>query len=121
VAWQFDMKGYITVPGEGVDFDDLFMTAAEAGATDVEQEDGVISIYTPREMLAAVEQALSGAKYQVEESELRWEAKNETELPVEKALANMRLVEKLEELDDVQSVSSNLMITDEIVEAFETA
>jgi YebC/PmpR family DNA-binding regulatory protein len=121
VAWQFDMKGFITVPGEGVDFDDLFMTAAEAGATDVEQEDGVISIYTPREMLAAVEQALNSAKYQVEESELRWEAKNETELPVEKALANMRLVEKLEELDDVQSVSSNLMITDEIVEAFETA
>jgi YebC/PmpR family DNA-binding regulatory protein len=121
VAWQFDMKGFITVPSDGVDFDEIFMTAADAGATDVEQEDGVISIYTPREMFAAVETALSSAKYQIEESELRWEAKNETELPVDKALANMRLVEKLEELDDVQSVSSNLMITDEIVSAFETA
>jgi YebC/PmpR family DNA-binding regulatory protein len=121
VAWQFEMKGFITVTDSGVDFDELFMTAAEAGATDVEQEDGVISIYTPREMFAAVEQALSTAKYAVEESELRWEAKNETELPVDKALANMRLVERLEELDDVQSVSSNLMITDDIVSAFETA
>ena len=121
VAWQFEMKGYLTVNGAGTDFDEVFMTAAEAGATDVEDEDGLISVYTPREMLAAVEQALTGAKYQVEEAELRWEAKNETEIAVEKALANMRLAEALEELDDVQSVSSNLMITDEIVSAFETA
>lgn len=121
VAWQFEMKGYLTVNGENLDFDEVFMTAAEAGATDVENEDGLISVYTPREMLAAVEQALTNAKYPVEEAELRWEAKNETEVPVEKALANMRLAEALEELDDVQSVSSNLMITDEIVSAFETA
>lgn len=121
VAWQFEMKGYLSVNGENLDFDEVFMTAAEAGATDVEDEDGLISVYTPREMLAAVEQALTNAKYSVEEAELRWEAKNETEVPVEKALANMRLAEALEELDDVQSVSSNLMITDEIVSAFETA
>ena len=70
---------------------------------------------------AAVEQALRDAGYSVSESELRWEAQNEAELPVDKALANMKLMDRLEELDDVQSVASNLMITDEIAAAFETA
>lgn len=121
VAWQFELKGYLTLSGDGLDFDEVFMTAAEAGADDVENEDGVITVYTPREQLAAVEQALTEAGYTIEESGLNWQAKNETELPVDKALANMRLVEKLEELDDVESVASNLMITDEIVSAFETA
>ncbi|MBZ0288333.1 MAG: YebC/PmpR family DNA-binding transcriptional regulator, partial [Anaerolineae bacterium] len=104
VAWQFEQKGYITLGGDNLDFDEVFMTAAEAGADDVENEDGVITVYTPREALSAVEQALSSARYTIDESGLNWEPKNESELSVDKALANMRLVEKLEELDDVQSV-----------------
>ena len=72
-------------------------------------------------MFGAVEQALTDGGYEIEEAELRWQPTNETELPVEKALANMRLLERLEELDDVQSVSSNLMITSELASAFETA
>jgi transcriptional/translational regulatory protein YebC/TACO1 len=68
-----------------------------------------------------VEQALIAAGYEVAEGELQWEAKNESELPVDKAVQNMKLLESLEELDDVQAVASNLMITDDIVSAFETA
>lgn len=121
VAWQFEKKGYITLQGEGLDFDSVFMVAAEAGADDVVDEDGVIAIYTPRELLAAVEEALTKAGYHVEEAELRWEAKNLAELPLEKAIQNMRLQEQLEELDDVQSVASNLLMTDEAISAYETA
>lgn len=119
VGWQFERKGHITLKGERLDFDAVFMTAAEAGADDVINEEGVISVSTPRELLAVVESALSGAGYEVEESELRWEAKNETELGLDKAVQNMRLLEQLEELDDVQSVASNLMITDEVISALE--
>ncbi len=121
VLWQFDQQGYIALNSDGVDFDEVFMVAAEAGADDVSSDEGVIEVYTPREMFSAVEQALTSAGYAVQDSELRWQAKNETELTPEKALQNMRLMEALEELDDVQSVASNLMITDEVVEAFETA
>jgi transcriptional/translational regulatory protein YebC/TACO1 len=64
---------------------------------------------------------LRGAGYVVDDAELQWVAKNESALEVEKALTNMRLMGELEELDDVQSVASNLQITDEIIAAFETA
>ncbi|MBI5669784.1 MAG: YebC/PmpR family DNA-binding transcriptional regulator [Chloroflexi bacterium] len=121
VSWQFEHKGYITLKGSNLDFDTIFMVAAEAGADDVVDEDGVIVVYTPRELFAAVEEALTNAGYEIDESELRWTAKNEVELPTEKALQNMRLQEALEELDDVQSVASNLLITDEVIAALETA
>ncbi len=119
VQWQFDKKGYITLKGEGLDFEEVFMVAAEAGAEDVAEENEMIIIYTPREMFGAVEQALNEAKYEISESELRWEPQNESQVPVEKAMTNMKILDQLEELDDVQSVSSNLLITDEIVSAFE--
>jgi len=121
VGWQFEKKGYIALKGENLDFDTVFMTAAEAGADDVENNEGVIEVYTPREMFAAVEHALTEAGYEVEESELRWQAKNESEIALEKALQNMRLLDSLEELDDVQSVASNLLISDEVIAALETA
>ena len=121
VAWQFEQKGFITLAGEGHDFDEVFMVAAEAGADDVVDEDGVVTVYTPREMFGAVEQALTEAGYEIDESELRWEAKNETSVPTDKALQNMRLMSELEDLDDVQSVASNLAMTDEVIAAFETA
>jgi YebC/PmpR family DNA-binding regulatory protein len=121
VSWQFEQKGYMELDGENLDFDEVFLVAAEAGAEDVVDEDGTLVIYTPRDAFGAVEQALKDAGYPIAESELRWVAKNETEVPVEKAAQNLRLQNDLEELDDVQSVASNLLITDEALEAFETA
>jgi YebC/PmpR family DNA-binding regulatory protein len=121
VAWQFEQKGVITLGGTGHDFDTVFMTAAEAGADDVIDEEGTIIVYTPREAFGAVETALTTAGYAIDESELKWEAKNETEVGLDQALQNMRLMGDLEELDDVQAVASNLLITDRVAEAFETA
>jgi YebC/PmpR family DNA-binding regulatory protein len=121
VAWQFEQKGYIELDGENLDFDEVFMVAAEAGAEDVVDEDGTLVIYTPRDAFGLVEQAVRDAGYQRAESELRWVAKNETEVSAEKAAQNLRLQNDLEELDDVQSVASNLLITDEALEAFESA
>ncbi|PJF27115.1 MAG: YebC/PmpR family DNA-binding transcriptional regulator [Phototrophicales bacterium] len=121
VAWQFEQKGAIVLAGENLDFDEVFMVAAEAGADDVTNDDGTITVFTPREQFAAVEAALTAAGYTVEESELRWIAKNETEVPIEMAVANMKLMNDIEELDDVQGVASNLAISDDVIAAFETA
>jgi YebC/PmpR family DNA-binding regulatory protein len=121
VQWQFEQKGYIVLKSDGVDFEDAFMVAAEAGAEDVVSENDVIVVYTPRDKFGAVEQALTDSNYEIDEAELRWEPQNETELAVDKALKNMKLLDSLEELDDVQSVSSNLQITDDLMLAFETA
>ncbi len=120
VLWQFDQKGFIQLKGEGLDFEEVFMIAAEAGADDVVQEEGIIIVYTPRELFAAVEQALTEAGLAIEESGLRWIPQNEQEVSADAALKNMKLMERLEELDDVQSVSSNLAITDEAIAAFES-
>ncbi len=121
VSWQFEQKGYIELEGENLDFDEVFMVAAEAGADDVVDEDGTIVVYTPRDQFGAVEQALINGGYKTGTSELRWVARNETEVNPDKAAQNLRLMNDLEELDDVQSVASNLLITDEALAAFETA
>jgi len=119
VLWQFDQKGVITLKPANLDYEEVFLTAAEAGADDVVNEDGTIVVYTPREAYGAVENALGKSGYEIDDAELRWIAQNETELPASKALQNMRLMDRLEELDDVQSVASNLAITAEIADAFE--
>ena len=121
VTWQFDRKGYIVLSGEGVDFDEFFMIAAEAGADDVISEDGSLLVYTPLESFAAVEQAITTAGYKAEESELRWVPNSETEVDKSKALQNLRIQELLEELDDIQSVASNLAVTDEVLAAYEAS
>jgi YebC/PmpR family DNA-binding regulatory protein len=121
VAWQFDQKGYIEVQSEGVDPDELFMVAADAGADDVIPGDEVIQVYTPRESLASVEHKLVESGYKVSDSSLTWVAKNEMDLETDDSVQVMGLIEKLEELDDVQSVASTLHITDDVAKAYETA
>jgi YebC/PmpR family DNA-binding regulatory protein len=119
VQWQFSQKGYIELSADGVDFDTLFMTAADAGADDVEQDEETISVYTARESLSAVERALSEAGYSVTDSKLIWVPQNEMELEPDQAVQVFKLIEKLEELDDVQTVSSNLKVSEEALAAFE--
>ena len=121
VSWQFTMKGYITVPSTGKDFEEIFMVAAEAGADDVSEEDDMFIIYTPREKYGAVAQALADAGYDTDESELQWKPQNETQVSTDKAIANLKLIEMLEDLDDTQSVATNLMITDDVAMAYENA
>ncbi len=121
VTWQFDQKGYIEVDGKNVNYDDLFLTAADAGADDVQDEEDVYSVYTPRDELGAVVSALEDAGYAVGERELIWVPKNEVTLPVDDSIHVMNLIEKLEDLDDVQRVASNLELTDEVAEALAAA
>jgi len=123
VAYQFDQKGYITLKEQedkDIDFEEVFMVAAEAGAEDVVNEEGRVTVYTPREAFGAVEQALMDNGYKSDDAELRWFPQQELDVSLNAAVQNMRIMEKLEDLDDVQTVSSNLNITDEIVNAYES-
>jgi YebC/PmpR family DNA-binding regulatory protein len=121
VTWQFNQNGVIVLKNAGYNFDDVFMVAAEAGADDVENDEGTLTIYTPREAFGVVEQALSDAGYEIEDSGLRWLAQNETDVDVASGVKNMKLMERLEELDDVQTVASNMAISEDILNAFESA
>jgi len=119
VSWQFDRKGYVEVTAEGVDSDELFLVAADAGADDVVPGEETITVYTPRELLRPVETALAEHGYPVTDSGLSWVAKNEMDLDKDAGVQVMGLLEKLEELDDVQNVASNLSISEEMAKALE--
>lgn len=119
VAWQFEQKGYIAVAADGQDYDEIFMLAAEAGAEDVSEDDGLFEIFTPRDELHTVFSALKEAGIQVEEARLDWVPKTEIELEAGPAMKVMNLIEELEDGDDTQMVYSNLRVTDELMAAFE--
>jgi YebC/PmpR family DNA-binding regulatory protein len=117
VAWQFTRKGYITITDKVDDPDTLFMTAAEAGADDVEFGDEVTEVYVAMENLHAVRSALEDAGYAIDEATLIYEANNPIDLEADQAVKVMNLVEMLEELDDVEDVYTALNLTDEAVAA----
>jgi len=119
VGWQFTRKTYVSVPAEGNDPDNVFMLAADAGAEDVLPGEEEIEIFAPADKFHSVVQALDKAGIKIDESELRMEPNQKMELPPDQAVSVMRLIEQLEELDDVQSVYTNLEFTDEALKAME--
>jgi len=121
VAWQFTRKAYITVPAEGNDPDKIFEMVVEAGADDIIPGDEEIEIYAPAENFHMVVQALEKGGIKIKESELRMEPNQKMELDPDATVQVMRLIEQLEEMDDVQSVYTNLEITDAALAALEEA
>lgn len=121
VQWQFDQKGYIEIKSEGKDFDEVFMAAAEAGAEDASDEGELFVIYTAREDFAAVEKTMLEAGYEVSDSKLTWVPQNEVALDPSEVVQVFKLIERLEELDDVQTVSSNLQLDEAGMAALESA
>ena len=120
VSWQFTRKGYISV-SESVDPDELFMVAAEAGADDVQFNEGVAEIYSDVEAFHAVRLALVEAGINPDEASLIYEPNSPLALGAGAAQQVMGLVEKIEDLDDVQDVYSTLELTDEALAAMEAA
>jgi YebC/PmpR family DNA-binding regulatory protein len=121
VAWQFKKVSYFAFPSEGVDTDKVFELAVEAGADDVTFDDGAVEIVGPLEAFKAIGDALQAGKFHPDEAELRFIANNDMELSVEDTLQVMKVIESLEELDDVQNVFSTLSISDEAMAQLEEA
>jgi YebC/PmpR family DNA-binding regulatory protein len=116
VAWQFEPRGLIAVLRDTqVDADEVALAAIDAGAEDVDTDsDDQIDIYTSPADLEAVRKALEGAGVPVDSAENAMIAKQTVELDSAKARQALRLVELLEDLDDVQRVTANFDIPEDV-------
>jgi YebC/PmpR family DNA-binding regulatory protein len=118
VAWQFERRGIVLVPAEGADEEELLLAAADAGADDVEQDGSSFVITGPPESLSSVREAVEGAGFDVESAELAMLPKATVAIENEStARMLLRLIEGLEESDDVQDVYANFDIPDNVLEA----
>lgn len=120
VAWNFEPKGFITIDSSGLDADELALKAIDAGAEDVQEEDESIEIYTRPDQLEQVRKTLEDDDVTISSAELAMIAKNTVELDERTALQTLRLLDKLEDLDDVQRVSSNADFPAEALEKYRT-
>lgn len=118
VAWNFEQKGYISIPVTHPDPDKLFEMAVEAGADDVEITDETMEIYTAPTDLHAVSVALEKMGFKPETVELTMKPKQLTALEAKDAASVMQLVDQIEELDDVQQVYANLDVPEELVSEY---
>ncbi len=121
VGWQFDRKSYFSFPSSQLSFDKTFELGIEAGADDVVDGGDTIEVYGPVESFKTIADALHAAKVHPDEAGLRMIPKQEIELDVESTLKFMKMVETIEELDDVQDVFHNVKISDEALAALEAA
>jgi YebC/PmpR family DNA-binding regulatory protein len=116
VAWQFEVRGLITVGREGADPDEVALAAIDAGAADVDTDADPIEIYTEPSELFAVRKALEDAGVAVEDSESAMIAKQTVTLDADHVRKALRMVDLLEDIDDVQRVTTNVEIPEELME-----
>jgi YebC/PmpR family DNA-binding regulatory protein len=117
VAWQFERRGVVLVDAEGVDEDELTLAAAEGGADDVELDGSTFQVTSAPESLMGVREALEAAGFTVENAELTMVPKTTVEVADESTAKKiLRLIDALEENDDVQDVYSNFDIPERVLE-----
>ena len=109
----------ITVETNDLDAEELALQAIDAGAEDVKVEDNYVEIYTKSEELEKVREALGRENIPVASAELSMVPKTTVELEEKAALQTLKLLDKLEELDEVQHVSSNADFPDSILEKYQ--
>jgi YebC/PmpR family DNA-binding regulatory protein len=121
VDWIFEQRGIIDVTLNGKDPDEITLEAADAGAEDVEPvgpNDEVLTIYTEPAQMEAVRASLEAKQYAIAKAEVSMLPKTKVELAEKEALQAMRLIDRLEELDDVQNVYTNAEIPDAVAEQY---
>lgn len=119
VAWQFDRVSFFSFPSSQLNFDAAFELGLDAGAEDVTEEDGIIEMTGPVDAFKTLGDALKAANVTPEEGGLRLQAKNEIDLDVEQTAQVMRVIEFIEELDDVQNVYHNVTLSEEFLATLE--
>ncbi|MGD0779339.1 MAG: YebC/PmpR family DNA-binding transcriptional regulator [Dehalococcoidales bacterium] len=121
VSWMFKSRGVITINVEKDKEEELELTAIDAGAEDVQTQGGVMEVYTKPDTLEKVRAALEAAKIKVESSELQMVPETMVTLDEKGATQALKLLDRLEELDDVQNVYSNVDIPDSVMAAIQAA
>lgn len=119
VGWQFDRKSYFSFPSSQLSYEKAFDLGVVAGADDVIDSGETIEILGPVDSFKTIADALHQVHVTSDESGLRMIAKQELELEVEATLQVMKLIESIEELDDVQDVFHNVKVSDEALAAIE--
>jgi YebC/PmpR family DNA-binding regulatory protein len=118
VAWLFERRGIVIVSADGVDEDELTLAAAEGGADDVSADGSIFEIVSAPESLTSVREALEAAGFTVDSAELSLLPKTTVEVADESAAKKvLRLIDQLEENDDVQEVYANFDIPERVLQA----
>jgi YebC/PmpR family DNA-binding regulatory protein len=118
VAWMFERRAVVLVPADGVDEDALMLAALEGGADDVAGDGSIFEVTAALEVLHGLREAIASAGFPIESAELTMLPKTTVELTEESSARTLvKLVEALEELDDVQEVYANFDISEELLEA----
>ena len=107
VAWMFDRKGIISLPAEGKKEDDVMEIVLEAGADDLTTDEDFFEVQTTVESFETVRRALVDKNFSIENASLQWIAKNLIEVKGEDSEKVVKMIEALEDIDDVQNVYSN--------------
>lgn len=118
VAWQFEAKGVITVPLNGRDADEIALQAIDAGADDVQVQGDSVEVQTEPSNLEEVRRSLEAAGVEFENADFAMVPKATVELEEKAAHQALRLLDSLEDLEDVQRVYSNADFSDEILASF---
>ncbi len=118
VGWLFEPRGVVEVEVGDRDPDELALMAIDAGADDVQTEDDVLEIYTAPTQLEPVRQSLEKQHLHITNAEATMVPKTTVSADDETAMRVLRLIERLEDLDDVQRVYSNLDIPDGVLEQY---
>jgi YebC/PmpR family DNA-binding regulatory protein len=121
VAWMFERKGIVQVDAEKIGEDDLLAAALEAGASDMKRVEKVFEITTAPGEMDAVRAALEQGRVPVLGAEVTFVPQSTVRVEGKDAPVVLRLIEALEELDDVQAVYANYDIPDEVIEAISAA
>lgn len=112
VAWMFDRKGIITIPKQGKTEDDILAIVLDAGADDLQTEEDFFEISTSVENFESVRKALLQNNLQIENASLQWVAKNLIKVSGEDAEKVMKLIDAIEDCDDVQNVYTSADFVD---------
>ena len=117
VAWQFERRGVVLIPDDGIDPDQLMLVAADAGADDVDLSGSTYQVTSEPEMLGEVRQALAAAELGFDSAELTMVPKNVVEV-ADEAVARrlLRLMDALEDNEDVQGAYANFDIPEHLLE-----
>ena len=120
VAWLFEPKGLITIPVSNLDAEELELQAIDAGADDVKLESNYVEIYTKLEDMERVRATLEQQNLPIASSELIMISKNTVALDEKAALQTLKMLDKLEELDEVQHVTTNADFPNTILEKYQS-
>lgn len=121
VAWNFELRGVVTIDMDAPDqAEDLGLLAIDAGAEDLQVDDGVLEIYSPIENLQQVQKSIQSQGVTVRSAEIAMVPKTTVPLPAREAEQTLRLLDTLEDLDDIQKAFTNADFPPEVLQQYQS-